>query len=139
VRARSGFTLVEVLIAVGIFTVLMLAVTQSLVPLFKATQKTQTQLQTNREAQTLLERIRADWENDEHYRKSCVGFSLPTNARVQVYKLDKKLRPLGDPHALRTDCDAASEEPAVIKRVIVEVQGSRRGTKTQLFVDIPEP
>jgi len=140
VRARSGFSLIEVLVAAAIFTFLMLAVTQSLIPLFHVTRETRVQTDANQEAQALLERIRSEWRDKNKYDKSCVDLTLPANATVQVQKLDQRLHPMAGGHSTHLpDCSSATPDPAPVKRVTVEIKDRRGRVRARLSLDIPEP
>jgi len=93
VRAPRGLTLIEVLIAILIFTVLMTVVSQSLLPLFGFTRSARSRLDANQRAQQVIEAIRAAWVDADRYRKTCAPIALPPGVSVAVQALDHQARP----------------------------------------------
>jgi len=135
---KSGFTLIEVLIAMVIFAILMLAVTQSLLPVFALTRESQVQLQANQRAQAVLEAIRSAWQDPVKYRRTCAPIALPTGVTVEVQALNDKLDP-GASLPFSTNCPHATPERAPAKRVTVRVKGPRGKERVALTMDLPEP
>lgn len=136
-RAPKGFTLIEVLIAVTLFTFLILAVTQNLLSVFDLTRETRAQISANQKAQAVIEAIRAAWQDPLLYRKTCAPLNLPPHVEVKVEGFD----PSGSSHPLRfyTQCASAPERPAVAKRVTVAVKDPKGKERVKLTMDIPEP
>ncbi len=137
-RAPRGLTLIEVLIAIAIFVVLMLAVTQSLLPVFGLTRESRVQLQANQEAQAVIEAIRAAWLDPARYKKTCANLALPPRTSVEVTALDADARPAGT-LPFSPSCASAAPHPAPAKRVTVVVKDRRGKARAVLTMDIPEP
>jgi len=139
VRARDGLTLIEVLIAVSILAVLMLSVSQGLLPLFRQTRRTQLEVQANQQAERVLEAIRTAWTAYDKYEKTCAPLTLPEGVTVSVRALDKNARPVADLRFF-TDCAQASRDanPIPAKRVRVRyISGDRM--QRVLTLDVPRP
>jgi len=140
VRAPKGFTLIEVLIAIVILAALMMAVTQSLLPIFDQTRETRVQVDANQQAQQVVEAIRAAWSDLSYYRKTCAPLTLPSGVAVSVTALDKNAHPTSTLPFL-TDCTLATPDPDPVpaKRVSVVVTDANGAVRTRLTMDIPEP
>lgn len=137
-RAREpGFTLIEVLIAVALMTFLVLVVTQSLLPVFASTREARLQVSINQQAQSVIEAIRAAWQDPVNFRRTCAPITLPSHAEVTVEGIDASGRPF--PLTFHTDCASATETPATAKRVTVVIKDAQGQKRISLTLDIPEP
>ena len=139
-RARSGLTLIEVLIAIVIFVVMLTAVSQSLLPLFGLTRDTRAQLDANQRAQQVVEALRTAWLDASLYKKTCAPISLPPGVTVQVQALDNQARPVGT-RSFSTDCGTAIPDttPVPAKRVTVTAYDTRGKVRARLTLDIRGP
>ncbi len=137
-RAPKGLTLIEVLIAIAIFAILMLAVTQSLIPTFSLTRESRAQLAANQQAQAVIEAIRAAWHDSLKYKRTCAPLTLPSRVSVSVKALNDRARPT---HTLSfsTNCARAHPWSAPAKRVTVVVKDAKGKKRVVLSMDIPEP
>ncbi len=136
---RKGLTLIEVLIALAIFTVLLAAVTQGLLPVFSMTQKSQEQLDANQRAEQALNLIRSEWQDPGKYAATCVDPPLPINVEVEVTALDADARPHGSLAFSRPCGSPPAGSPPPAKRVTVRAKDPRGQVRATLVFDIREP
>jgi len=140
VRALKGLTLIEVLIAMTVFAVLMMVVTQSLLPLFGLTRESRLQLDANQQAQEIIEAIRSAWLDVAQYEKTCAPIHLPSGATVRVQALNKQAQPVNS-LSFTTNCASAVPDSSTIptKRVTVTIKDARGKTRARLTLDIRRP
>jgi len=140
VHARSGLTLIEVLIAIVIFLIMLAAVSQSLLPLFGLTRNTRAQLDANQRAQQVIEAIRNAWIDADRYKRTCAPIVLASGVTITVQTLDNQARPVGA-RSFSTDCGSAVPDPSPVpaKRVTVTVQDGKGRVRASLTLDIRGP
>lgn len=83
-RSTEGFTLLEVLVAILLFSVIILVVTASLTGFFGLSTRTTQQVDTTTRAQALMEEIRGQWQTKTVYDVACVQLTQPSNTVVVV-------------------------------------------------------
>lgn len=83
-RSTEGFTLLEVLVAILLFSIIILVVTASLTGFFGLSTRTTQQVDTTTRAQALMEEIRGQWQTQTVYDLACVQLTQPANTSVVV-------------------------------------------------------
>ena len=137
-KRNQGFTILEALIAILIFGLTLVVVLQTMVPIFRTTREVQTEAEIQRQAQNIMEAVRAAWSDPTAYRKSCAPITIPSYITVTVARVnpDGSLEP---EKPLRTNCATAPDDPAQIKRVTVKATTPDGRKLTELILEIPEP
>lgn len=114
---QAGFTILEVLIALALFSVVILVVLAPLTGLFGLTQRSTDQIVAVNSGQQVIEQIRGQWLNSTRYDKGCIDRALSAPGVVSVTLQDENLggEPITSPAPLATaaDCRTADASSAV--------------------------
>ncbi|MFW8626934.1 type IV pilus modification PilV family protein [Deinococcus sp. ME38] len=133
---RQGFTIVEVLVAVLLTSVIAFVVLTPLTGFFGLTRRSTEQVTATQQAQRVLESVRGDWLSVANYDQRCATQPVPAGAQVTLTNLDVNGDPTGTP-ALNPTCGSNPPDPAPVRRVNVQVT---LGTVTSsLSVDVARP
>jgi len=130
-HARKGLTLIEVLIALAILTLVVLSALHTLLLSTSMTRNTKIRFASNQRAQRALEKIRTEWSDAEKFDKTCVSDALPDDVTIEVFKLSSPTKKI----SFYENCENAVKDPTPIafKRVVATA-GSVR-----LILDIARP
>jgi len=138
VNGRSGFTIIEVLIATVILGVLVGALVGPLGGLFRMTQDNQKLLDNTTLAQQVIERVVREWRDADKFSRSCLDAStpLPDGVSVAIYDLTDKADVASAPYAPRS-CGGTADS-VLLKRVKVTANTSGRKPAV-ITLDIARP
>jgi prepilin-type N-terminal cleavage/methylation domain-containing protein len=75
-KPQSGFTIIEVLVAIALFAIVVLVVLAPLTGLFGLTQKSARQTSATGLVQKTIETIRGQWLDANRYGNNCVSGAL---------------------------------------------------------------
>ncbi|GAA5439989.1 hypothetical protein Dcae01_01498 [Deinococcus caeni] len=132
----QGFTIVEVLVAVLLTSVIAFVVLTPLTGFFGLTRRSTEQVTATQQAQQVLESVRGDWLSVANYDQRCATQPVPAGAQVTLTNLDVNGDPTGTP-TLNASCGSNPPDPAPVRRVNVQVT---LGTVTSsLSVDVARP
>lgn len=133
---RQGFTIIEVLVAVLLVSIIAFVVLTPLTGFFGLTRRSTEQVTATQQAQQVLESVRGDWLSVANYDQRCATQPVPASAQVTLTNLDVNGTPTGTP-ALNASCGSNTPDPAPVRRVNVQVT---LGTVTSsLSVDVARP
>lgn len=132
----QGFTIIEVLVAVLLTSVIAFVVLTPLTGFFGLTRRSTEQVTATQQAQRVLESVRGDWLSVANYDQRCATQPVPAGAQVTLTNLDVNGDPTGTP-TLNASCGSNPPDPAPVRRVNVQVT---LGTVTSsLSVDVARP
>lgn len=151
---KSGLTLIEILVALSILSIISLAITGLMVSNLQLRRQNQLDLEAQQFAYALLERYKDHWSVRENYRYSGnLSITIPTF--VQELASGLVTPPGGISSAdiqyacLRTDGDASltdasaplscSEADPPLRRVTVRLFDNRGGLRATLSTEIGRP
>lgn len=123
-RPTEGFTIIEVLIAVTLLSVIVLVVMASLTGSFRLSGNTTLQSSATNSAQATLEAVRGQWQqNNAYYNAACVEYTLPANTSVSVQDETIDGAAIGAPYKpnFMSSCTGASPKAftASLRRITV--------------------
>ena len=133
---RSGFTIVEILVAILIFGILMVVLSSTLSGSLKLNQQAQQELGTTSGVQDVIERIRTSWSVQANYDAACVaGLTLPPGYTAKFINLSTRAEPITqDTDIKQSDCSTAATNAALadgaiptMRRIVVQT-GTLSGT-----------
>jgi len=140
VNGRSGFSIIEVLIATVILGVLVGALVGPLGGLFRMTQDNQKLLDNTTLAQQVVERVVREWQDPDKFSRSCLDAAtpLPAGVSIEVIDLTDKADVASAPYALRS-CSGPADS-VLLKRVRVTANTSgRKAAVITLDIARPQP
>ncbi|GGS17035.1 prepilin-type N-terminal cleavage/methylation domain-containing protein [Deinococcus knuensis] len=132
----QGFTIIEVLVAVFLTSVIALVVLTPLTGFFGLTRRSNQQVTATQQAQQVIEAVRGDWLSVANYDQRCATQPLPAGAQVTLTNLDVNGNPTGTP-ALNTTCGSNPPDTAPVRRINVQV--TLGGATSSLSVDVARP
>jgi len=138
-KGRTGFTIIEVLVATIILGVLIGSLVGPLGGLFRMTQRNQQLLDNTTLAQQVVEKIVREWQDSARFSKSCVRNSvqIPSGVTVTIQNLDSFGNPVAQPEYSLRSC-GSSPDSVPLKRVKV-VANANGGTAAVIVMDIARP
>lgn len=83
-RPTEGFTIIEVLIAVTLLSIIVLVVMASLTGSFRLSGNTTLQSVATNRAQATIEAVRGQWQSLTPYDAACMVYTLPTGTTISV-------------------------------------------------------
>ena len=132
----QGFTIIEVLVAVFLTSVIALVVLTPLTGFFGLTRRSTQQVTATQQAQQIIEAVRGDWLSVANYDQRCATQPLPAGAQVTLTNLDVNGNPTGTPD-LNTTCGISSPDTAPVRRINVQV--TLGSATSSLSVDVARP
>ncbi|RJF72802.1 prepilin-type N-terminal cleavage/methylation domain-containing protein [Deinococcus cavernae] len=106
---RSGFTIIEILVAILIFGILMVVLSSTLSGSLKLNQESQQELGTTSSVQNLTEQIRRAWTVQTNYDAACVdGLTLPDGYTAKFINLSSRAEAITQANAV---ADPSSSAP----------------------------
>jgi len=137
-RRRTGFTIIEVLIATIILGVLIGSLVGPLGSLFRMTKRNQQLLDNTTIAQQSIEKIVRDWQDQSKFARSCIdpATQLPDGVTVAIQDLDANGDPVSPEYPLQ--CCGGSADSIPLKRVKVTA-AANGGTPAVIVMDIARP
>lgn len=91
----SGFTLIEVLVAIALLSILIVVLSATLAGSLNLNRQSQQQLGTTSGVQQVMESIRNAWTTQANYNNACVpNISLPSGYRVTFVNLSTRAQPI---------------------------------------------
>lgn len=146
-RSTEGFTLLEVLVAILLFSVIILVVTASLTGFFGLSTRTTQQVDTTTRAQALMEEIRGQWQTQTAYDLACVQLTQPSNTAVVVRDENadgSAVNALTYAPVFSANCVSATAPAAMtvstLRQVSVTATSTTAGgSSSTLVLEIPRP
>lgn len=144
--SESGFTIIEILVAIVLLAVLSLALGSTLLGSLGLNGQSQRQLNSTTGTQRIMENVRGAWAVQANYDTACVdNLVLPTSYTVQYTNLDDRANVLsasptnvvGGTSALPCSGKTLDPNPPVMRRVVVSSGTGSQGTT--LSVDVLRP
>lgn len=145
-RTQQGFTILETLVALALFSVILLVVVTPLTGLFGLTQRSTDQVNAVNVGQQIIEQIRGQWldSNRIRYDKACIDDALPTLGAPTVTIQSENLNggAIGAATALSSASDCLSAVPPLsvvnasppLRRI--KVVTTLNGTVSTLAVEV---
>lgn len=135
------------LVAIALFSVVILIVTASLTGFFGLSTRTTQQVDTTTRAQALMEEIRGQWQSLDVYNRVCVQLTQPTNTVVMVRDENADgsgVNNLTYAPVFSTTCASAtapaSSTPSTLRQVSVTATSTASGgSSSTLVLEIPRP
>ncbi|MHA0043558.1 type IV pilus modification PilV family protein [Deinococcus sp. PEB2-63] len=135
VRATEAFTLVEILVAIGLLAVIMTAVTSLTLGSLGLNRKAQTQVAQTTVAQQLMESVRGAWSATANYDRVCAPITVPAGYTITYIDLDSRATALTgstavavrtNPSGSTINCAAQTVTATipVMRQIVVTAQGS---------------
>ena len=146
-HTAQGFTLVEILVALLLLGIVIVAILAPLTGLFGLTQRSTRQMDATAQAQQAMELIRGQWLDPSRYAGNCVVGTLPQAVRlpevqVQDEDVQGKAQPAPAAFTVGTDasCPAGSSPPSSGPPLrLVSVTASVNGNTSTLQVEVARP
>lgn len=137
-KGRTGFTIIEVLVATAILGVLIGSLVGPLGGLFRMTKRNQQLLDNTTIAQQSIEKIVRDWRDQSKFARSCIdpATQLPDSVSVTVQDLDANGDPASPAYPLQNCSGGTDNVP--LKRVKVTA-AANGGTPAVIVMDIARP
>lgn len=105
---QSGFTLIEVLIAIALLGILVAVLTATLTGSLNLNRQAQQQLGTTTGAQQVLESIRNAWTTLANYDNACApSVSLPSGYSAQFTNLSTRAEPITQSNTVASPASSA--------------------------------
>lgn len=105
---RSGFTIIEILVAILIFGILMVVLSSTLSGSLKLNQQAQQELGTTSGVQDIIEQIRTSWSVQANYDAACVdGLTLPAGYTAKFINLSTRAEPITQANAVASPASSA--------------------------------
>ena len=145
-RPTEGFTIIEVLIAVTLLSIIVLVVMASLTGSFRLSGNTTLQTVATNRAQDTMEALRGQWQLPDRYAAACVVYTLPAGTSVSVQDETATGTDIGaaySPTFNASSCASATplSSVAALRRVTVtttNTSGNNSG-QSQLVLEIARP
>lgn len=137
---RSGFTIIEILVAILIFGILMVVLSSTLSGSLKLNHQAQQELSTTSGVQDVIEKIRNAWSVQANYDAVCVlGLSLPSGYTAKYMNLDSRANPITTPatNTITNTCPTTTvtpSTPVVMRRIQVSSGSGAQGASLELDV-----
>ncbi|WP_394650564.1 prepilin-type N-terminal cleavage/methylation domain-containing protein [uncultured Deinococcus sp.] len=145
-RPTEGFTLIEVLVAITLLSVIIVVVVASLTVSFRLSGSTTLQSVATNRAQATLEAVRGQWQQDlNRYDTTCVVYTLPagTTASVQNETASGDLVGTAQNITFAASCPTPTASPTAIplRRVTVTANNTsgNSGGQSVLILEIARP
>lgn len=144
-NGQQGFTIVEVLVAIVLLTVIVLAVLTPLTGFFGLTRRSNVQTGATQNVQRTVEVIRGEWLNATRYEQACWSGNLPNvNLQIQITNLDPNGVATGSPvrsgDAKTWNCSTAiPNDKAPLRRIQVTQLDAQNTPLTSMTVEIAHP
>ncbi|WP_291431127.1 prepilin-type N-terminal cleavage/methylation domain-containing protein [Deinococcus sp.] len=132
----QGFTIIEVLVAVFLTSVIALVVLTPLTGFFGLTRRSNQQVTATQQAQQVIEAVRGDWLSVVNYDQRCATQPIPATAQVTLTNLDVNGNSTGTPD-LNATCGSNPPDTAPVRRINVQV--TLGGATSSLSVDVARP
>jgi len=135
---RSGFSIIEALIATVILGVLIAAVLGPLGNLFRMSKSNQQLLDNTTLVQSIAERVVREWQDPTRYEQGCLELTsapLPAGVTAAAQPLDANANPTG-PFQTLSDCPG-TPQPAPLKRL--RVRAASGGPAAEVVLDLMQP
>ena len=105
---RSGFTIIEILVAILIFGILMVVLSSTLSGSLKLNQQAQQELGTTSGVQDIIEQIRTSWSVQANYDAACVaGLTLPEGYTAKFINLSTRAEPIKQDNTIASPSSSA--------------------------------
>ncbi|WP_135229172.1 PulJ/GspJ family protein [Deinococcus fonticola] len=111
---RSGFTIIEILVAILIFGILMVVLSSTLSGSLKLNQQAQQELGTTSGVQDVIEQVRKAWavpasgSTPANYDQACVpGLTLPPGYTAKFINLSTRAEPITQANAVASPASSA--------------------------------
>lgn len=146
-RSTEGFTLLEVLVAILLFSVIILVVTASLTGFFGLSTRTTQQVDTTTRAQALMEEIRGQWQTQTAYDLACVQLTQPSNTVVVVRDENadgsavnaSTYSPVFSASCVAATAPANSTRSTLRQVSVTATSATSGGSSSTLVLEIPRP
>lgn len=104
----QGFTLIEILVAIGLLGILAAVLTATLTGALGLNQQAQKQLDTASQVQGVLENVRNAWTVQDSYDRACApNVSLPGGYTVKFVNLSSRSQPITQDNTVASPASAA--------------------------------
>jgi prepilin-type N-terminal cleavage/methylation domain-containing protein len=138
----SGFTIIEVLVAITIFGILVLLIAGSMSGLFGLSGKNGSQVTATNLAQQVVEQVRGQWQNLASYNEACIttlpaGVTAPT-----VQDEDAQGNAVNASYSLNVKATCGQASPAAAQGSalrLVQVSVTSGKVTSALNIEIPRP
>lgn len=142
-QRETGFTLIEILVAVMLLGLLVITVLAPMTGLFGLSRTTNQQLSSVTQAQDRMEQAKGLWRTQSLYDRDCMKGLNTTGITIKVQNLSSTFQPTGtefDPSTSST-CDtttlSSSFTPVPAKRI--RVASGSGNSATTLILDLARP
>lgn len=135
---QAGFTIIEVLVSIMLFSIIVLVIITPLTGLFSMTRRSDQQMSATQTAQRIIETVRGEWLSETNYRQVCLAAPLPVMTpplEVNVKSLDQQGNVLAT-RVLQATCGTPADDPP-LRRIQVTVKVGN--AVSSLSVDVPRP
>lgn len=155
IQSTKGFTIVEILMAILLLSIIILVVLGSLNGFFGLSRQATTQSTLTNQAQAIMEDVRGQWQDVVSYSKSCIKVTTagqaPNGAVISVVDEDASGTAISGPYTpiFSTNCTlAAVVKPAAaianapLRRVSITMTSSGTSTPSMnstLVLEIVSP
>ncbi len=139
--------MLEVLVAILLFSVIILVVTASLTGFFGLSTRTTQQVDTTTRAQALMEEIRGQWQRQDVYDRACVALTQPDNTIVVVQDENadgsavnsQTYAPVFSTSCASATAPANSTRSTLRQVRVTATSTSSGGSSSTLVLEIPRP
>ena len=105
--STKGFTIIEVLMAILLLSIIVLLVLGSLTGLFGLSRTTTKQVDASSRTQAVMEEVRGQWLNQNAYDRACLNSATDLkDVTISLQDEDSSGKPIGSPYkpTQATDC-----------------------------------
>jgi prepilin-type N-terminal cleavage/methylation domain-containing protein len=83
-KRLSGFTIIEVLVAIALFAIVVLVILVPITGLFGLTKKSTSQVSATNLAQQWVEQVKGQWQSGTAYDPACLASLPPSNVVISI-------------------------------------------------------
>lgn len=133
----SGFTIVEVLVAVALFAIVLLVVLVPITGLFGLTKRSTVQVTATGLAQQWVEQVKGQWQDGPTYTRACIAALPPEGVTISLQDKDVRGNNINAAYSV-ANCAAATPQPAPAPLRLITVTATVDTVESVLRVEVAQ-